>query len=60
MTIAGPRFLLVDDHALFRMGLGLMLAELRLRRGRQYNAAGRGDPALPLLLTGWRAWLASR
>lgn len=27
MTIAGPRFLLVDDHALFRMGLGLMLAE---------------------------------
>lgn len=27
MTISGPRFLLVDDHALFRMGLGLMLAE---------------------------------
>jgi len=41
------------------LALGLMLAELRLRRGRQYNAAGRGDPALPLLLTGWRAWLAS-
>jgi two-component system nitrate/nitrite response regulator NarL len=27
MTFSGPRFLLVDDHALFRMGLGLMLAE---------------------------------
>lgn len=44
---------------LLLLALGLMLAELRLRRGRQYNAAGRGDPALPLLLTGWRAWLAS-
>ncbi|MCH8181163.1 MAG: response regulator transcription factor [Proteobacteria bacterium] len=27
MSFTGPRFLLVDDHALFRMGLGLMLTE---------------------------------
>ena len=44
---------------LLLLALGLMLAELRLRQGRQYNAAGRGDPALPLQLHGWRAWAAS-
>ncbi len=27
MSLTGPRFLLVDDHALFRMGLSLMLTE---------------------------------
>ena len=27
MSFTGPRFLLVDDHALFRMGLSLMLTE---------------------------------
>jgi two-component system nitrate/nitrite response regulator NarL len=27
MSVSGPCFLLVDDHALFRTGLGLMLAE---------------------------------
>ncbi len=44
---------------LLLLALGLMLAELRLRQGRQYNAAGRGDPALPLPLRGWRAWAAA-
>ena len=27
MSLTGPRFLLVDDHALFRMGLSIMLTE---------------------------------
>lgn len=44
---------------LLLLALLLMLGELRLRHGRQYNAAGRSDVALPLQLHGWRAWAAS-
>lgn len=44
---------------LLLLALLLMLGELRLRHGRQYNATGRGDAALPLQLQGWHAWAAS-
>lgn len=44
---------------LLLLALLLMLGELRLRHGRQYNATGRGEAALPLQLQGWRAWAAS-
>lgn len=44
---------------LLLLALLLMLGELRLRHGRQYNAAGRSDAALPLQLQGWHAWAAS-